>query len=732
MSRFPVGEHEQDRIRALTSFGILDTPPSPAFDALVSAASTLCEVPISLISLIDSDRQWFKAEAGLPGVAETPREHAFCAHAIAGDDVFEIVDAYRDERFATNPLVLGDPKIRFYAGAPIVTSDGYRLGTICVIDTRARSGGLTGLQRTTLQHFARVAMALIEEEGHHRDELSAARLTLHAIGDAVIATDVVGRVTYSNPAATRLTGSPIDVVLGKPIEEVFVLSTNGDETNQHNPVRECLATRRPTAVLADSTLIAADKIEYLVEHSASPIMTSNGELVGSVLVFRDVTEQQNLQEALEFQAKHDSLTGAHNRFEFERSLAEAIADAAEHGTTHALLYLDLDQFKAINDRLGHSSGDELLRLTARAARSRLRADDMVARLGGDEFGIIVKRCDEDAAVKVAEDLTKAIHELRHSVGDQRSNVGVSIGLVMVDVTSRSVQDVIRRADQACYRAKYAGGAQVRVNRGDTSMTDLHSGSIGWLNTIHQALDEGGFTLYAQPIFALEDVGERLCGMELLVRLVLDEEIHSAIRFMPVAESYRLAERIDRWVIGTALQSLRGIAVGLEQFDSVSINLSAQSLEDPPFAAEIVEMIRGSDIDPSKLCFEITESAAMMSPATAAEFMSLISSLGCSFALDDFGKGFSSFGYLKQLPVQRVKIDGMFITDIADDPANREMARSIAGISRTLGKSTVAECIESAEALESVRELGIEFAQGYHLGRPEPLADFPSCRRANRD
>jgi len=205
MSTYPVGEDEEARMRALTSFGILDTERSAAFDSLVNAASTLCETPISLISLVDSDRQWFKANEGLPGVTETPREHAFCAHAIMGDEIFEIVDAGLDDRFSTNPLVTGDPRIRFYAGAPIVTPAGYRLGTICVIDTTAREHGLTESQRTTLQHFARVAMALIDDEQRKREQLNAARLTLHAIGDAVVATDANGRVTYANPEATRLT-----------------------------------------------------------------------------------------------------------------------------------------------------------------------------------------------------------------------------------------------------------------------------------------------------------------------------------------------------------------------------------------------------------------------------------------------------------------------------------------------------------------------------------------------
>lgn len=1119
MPAAPLPDNELARLESLRHLAVLDTPPEQAFDALVEAAALTCGVPISLISLIDDERQWFKANVGLPGVAETPRELAFCAHAILDEGVFEVPDAALDARFADNALVTGDPNIRFYAGAPLTLSDGTRAGTLCVIDRQPRL--LDDTQRSVLRHLARAAVLALEgrralaserelaaqisaasteliasqarwralsdssplgifatdadglctytnerwqaiyglsldaslgrgwastlhaedratvvreweraahlhagldlefriqhpvdgeryvrsraravqgragtvtgyvgtvedvtdaraiqmsllskqrrlagviegtgvatwewhlptgrvelnepgrlltdaalgetgtvgagawrssvhaEDRAHAEALLAQhlaresdfyecelrvrhraghwvwvlergrvltwtadgqpewmfgtrldvtrrkqqeealrmsealmnrtgevagvggweldllsgcltwtaqtrvihgvpadyvptldtainfyapearatiqsavehamktgegwdlelpfcradgqsiwvravgsvefaqgepvrllgafqditqrralhteladqhellRVTLQSIGDAVITTDRDGCVTWLNPVAERMTGWPTEQALGQPVGVVFHIVNEETRAPTENPVATCLQQGKVAGLANHTLLISRHGEEFGIEDSAAPIRNAAGDILGVVLVFHDVTEQRRLSGEMTFRATHDALTGLVNRAEFESRLRRTLNKAHEDRSEHALMYLDLDQFKLVNDACGHAVGDQLLQQVAKLLLESVRARDTLARLGGDEFAVILEHCSAEQAQRVAQQICERMDDFRFVHDGRRFRIGTSIGLVPLDHRWGTAAAVMQAADTSCYAAKEAGRNRVHAWFDTDQAMRARHGEMQWASRLEQALDENRFELHAQKIAAVVGPQDGLHAEVLLRLRDADGQLVMPGAFLPAAERFHLALRVDRWVLKHVIEHLGAPGV-LAGVSCLSVNLSGQSIGDRAFHRQALELLSGAgEAVCRRLCLEITETAAVTNMADAALFIQQVRALGIRVALDDFGAGASSFGYLKSLPVDQIKIDGQFIRDLVEDPLDEAAVRCFVDVARVLGVKTVAEFVDRPEVHALLQEIGIDFAQGYLIHRPEPLA-----------
>ncbi len=558
------------------------------------------------------------------------------------------------------------------------------------------------------------------------EEKERAQVTLHSIGDAVIVTDAAGIVQYLNPVAEALTGWSLSEARGRPLQQVFHIFDEDTRQPAPDPVARCLREGKIVGLANHTCLLSRLGSEYAIQDSAAPIRGPDGGVLGAVLVFSDVTLARQLTQAMSYQATHDGLTGLINRQEFERRLQRVLETAQVENTDNAFGYLDLDQFKIVNDTCGHVAGDELLRQFSHLLQSRLRKRDTLARLGGDEFGILMEHCSVQHALRVAEMLRQAIEDFRFFWQDKVFNIGVSIGLVAVNQASQNPAEVINAADAACYMAKAQGRNRIHVYQIDDAEMVRRQNQIQWAVRLPRALEEGRLRLWWQPIVPLgrdDTEGDRY---ELLLRL--EDEAGRLVppgAFLPAAERYNLATRLDRWVLGAALEWLMQHPHQLQQLAFCTINLSGHSLSETAFLSFVLEQLETTGIPPAKLCFEISETVAIANLTNAARFIKALKARGCLFALDDFGSGLCSFAYLKNLPVDYLKIDGTFVRGIATEPANCAIVKAIHDIGRVMGKQTIAEFVEDSQILDKLREIGVDYTQGYYIGRPQPLQPIES-------
>jgi len=547
-------------------------------------------------------------------------------------------------------------------------------------------------------------------------EREHAQVTLHSISEAVITTDIDKYIIYMNPIARRITGWNEEEAIGMPLDTVFRLLNEQDREPIRSTADECLASQGTVLFEKPAVLVNKNGDEFAVENSSSPIRGHNGELIGAVLVFRNITHIRNLSKKMEFQATHDALTSLINRHEFEHQLNIAVKSAREENRTHAICYLDLDQFKIVNDTCGHIAGDQLLKEIAALMPHSIRSSDCLARLGGDEFGVLMFDCPIRKAEKVANSLRAAIRDFTFSWDKKTFDVGVSIGLVPIGKDSGSVQDVLQRSDSACYIAKDLGRNRVHLYTPDDIEISKRHGELQWITRIKNALEHDHFLLALQAIRPISDSKDRV-HYEVLLRM--DEgngNIIPPMSFIPAAERYDMMPLLDKWVISTTFRLMRE-ELSNNSRHVYNINLSGQTLCE----AEILEFIRAQidhyGIDASDLCFEITETAVIANLSLAIDFIGRMKKIGCMFALDDFGSGLSSFAYLKKLPVDFIKIDGEFVRDITDDPMDRAIVSAINDIGHEIGLTTVAEYVESEEILKLLQQLGIDYAQGFAVDKP---------------
>jgi diguanylate cyclase (GGDEF)-like protein/PAS domain S-box-containing protein len=566
-----------------------------------------------------------------------------------------------------------------------------------------------------------------------REQRELLEVTLQSIADAVLTTDAFGRVSWLNPVAQRLTGWSAGAAYGQPAARVFCAQREDSREAVPDPVQRCLATGLPTRLPAGAVLVGRDGELRAVDDSVAPIRDAAGRVLGAVLVFRDVTQQRRQFDEIRWRASHDGLTGLVNRAEFEQRLARTFERARRDGSHHALLAFDLDRFKLVNDHCGHAAGDEVLRQIARRLEAGVRGRDTVARLGGDEFAAILENCSLDEAQRVAQKLCDAMDQYRYVHGEQRFRIGTSIGVAPLDGRWPDADTALREADACCMIAKELGRNRVQVWAPDDAALRAHQSEHRWATRLQQALDEDRFELDLQrvlPVRPQEDDG-RLRG-ELLLRL--RERDGTRVlpgAFMPAAERFHLAPRLDRWVLRQAVALLQ--RAGAPEIASLAVNVSGLTLQDAAFHQEARALLL--ELGPERaraLCLEITETAVITQLGEAARFIAQMRSLGARIALDDFGAGASSFGYLKALPVDVLKIDGQFIRQLLVDPLDQVAVRSFVDVAATLGLQTVAECVETHEVLGELARLNVGEVQGYLLHRPQPLAEVLAAVEAGEE
>ena len=595
-----------------------------------------------------------------------------------------------------------------------MTPQGLRNFHYEYIPDRRSDGEVTGFYSMVTDITARKAME--HDLLAQRERL---RVTLNSIGDAVITSDMAGLITYINPVAERMTGWSMREALGQPLGEVFQTVQTQDGVAVPDPVSMVIASGTYSSTPGGIMLVARDGRQVAIEDSAAPIRDATQHMIGVVMVFHDVSQAHVMAEKMSHLAAHDALTGLVNRREFERRLELAIVSAAATGKQHSVLYLDLDQFKVVNDTCGHVAGDELLRQLTAVLLERLRQSDLLARLGGDEFGVLLESCGTEPALRIADLLRKTIGEFHFVWEDKVFPIGVSIGLVTFSDGGITMPDVLRMADSACYVAKDKGRNRVHVYTEENAELVARHGQMGWIARIHHALDGDRFVLYFQPIQAL-DAARHGPHYELLLRMLgEDGELIAPMAFIPAAERYGLMPLLDRWVIRHALASHAPRHPPGAPAGTCAINLSGTSIGDESFLPFVLQQFAESGVPPSEICFEITETAAIANLGQASALIRELKAIGCKFSLDDFGSGMSSFTYLKHLPVDYLKIDGSFVKDMIDDPIDRAMVESINHIGHVMGLHTIAEFVESPAIMVALREIGVDYAQGYAIGRPQP-------------
>ena len=576
-------------------------------------------------------------------------------------------------------------------------------------------------------------MRITRSEARLEREKELAQVTLHSIVDGVITTDAVGLVEYLNPVAEQYLGWSSAQATGRPLSEVYRVL----DERTGRPIDPLPVTRSGTEAESEAVavlLVDRSGRECPVRYSHAPILGRDGTVHGMIVVFHDVSQIRAMAQQLTWQASHDALTGLVNRREYERRLSELVETAKTQRRDHALLFMDLDHFKAVNDTCGHSAGDELLRQLTAIMATRMRGSDTLARLGGDEFGALLESCPLDQALRIANALRETVREFRFVWEDKTFSVGVSMGLVPINADSGGMNQILAAADACCYEAKNRGRDRVQVYRPDEISQSGRHEELKIVSQISNAFEKGQFRLYRQRIAPLDHGASHEPRYEILARM-LDRSgnLVPATGFMPHAERYNLLTSIERWVISSLVEFLhrqwKGKAAApdpqVADRGFYSVNISGASINDKSFPDFLRNLLTRYQLPPGLICFEITETTAISNLSKAAELMHELKGMGCRFALDDFGTGMSSFAYLKYLPVDFLKIAGVFIKDMVNDPMDFAIVDSINRIGHILGMRTIAESVEDAATLSRIKELGLDFAQGYYVAEPEALGEEPA-------
>jgi len=631
----------------------------------------------------------------------------YCRHCIHPDDIDNVMTQLTEQTQGTRHIL--DITCRFHA----VSGEW--------IWVRAE-GRVT--ERGKLQEATKIVGTLIDitdlkrTETELEKEKELAQTTLKSINEAVITTDANGSITTLNHKAEQLLSINQEAARGGSLNDICTLSEEGSISTDYSPIQLCLQSDLAFN-LTKLQLVNQSEQTFYIECSVSPLHADHSKIIGSVLVIRDVSASRKTTQEIEHRAQHDPLTGIFNRHAFEAALEE---NTQSDDYTHSLCYIDLDQFKIVNDTCGHVAGDELLRQLSKELSSVIRKSDVFARLGGDEFGILMLNCQTEQAENIANNIKKTVSDYTFHWEDKTFRLGASIGIAAINPTI-STTLALQHADTACFSAKDQGRNRIHVFSFDDTEIALTQGHMRWVPKLHAALKENHFELYAQAITSLQTTSNEGSHLEVLIRLNENGKIIPPGAFLAAAERYNLSTQIDRWVIENTLQTLHTYQQHVNPKDIFNINLSAASLSDQSFLLFVKESFTNTSIQPTQICFEITETAAVTNLTAAHGLIIELKKMGCQFALDDFGSGLSSFGYLKNFPVDYLKIDGSFVKDLIDDPIDAAMVKSINEIGQIMGKKTVAEFVENQAIADALTKMGVDYAQGYHFSVPAPLTEF---------
>ena len=641
--------------------------------------------------------------------------------ALLEDRVIDASDAHRDQRTREfSESYLAPTGITSMLDAPI-SYGGQTIGVICLehvgpmrhwqADEMTYAGSLADLASHAMeaQKRAEAEAALLESEGRYK-------ILVENMPDILYRADAEGRITYISPSILPLTGYSVEEATGMDLASEMYARPEERSLFLHE------IQKTGSIQNFETEYLRKDGTRWWASVNAKLMFGDDGNIVGIEGVVRDITEQKSTKDMLSYQAAHDILTGLINRREFEKRVSRLLKSARDQNENHAMCFLDLDQFKVVNDTCGHVAGDELLRQLGKLLDATVSKRDTLARLGGDEFGVLMEHCTLEQAHRVADEILKTVMDYQFHWQENSFRIGVSIGLVAITETSGSFTELFRQADAACYFAKDMGRNRIHAYHPDDTEMAERQGEMQWVARISQALDEDRFCIYSQPIISLGDGDHK--HYELLIRMIDERgETVPPGAFLPAAERYSLIEKLDAWMVSNACDLLAAHPVFFKEIDFITINLSGQSLTNSGFMQFILDKFKETGIAPDKVCFEVTETVAISNLDSAIYFMKTLKQSGFRFALDDFGSGLSSFGYLKSLPVDYLKIDGMFVRDIVDDPIDHAMVKSINEIGQVMGMQTIAEFVENEQIQVLLSDIGVDFGQGYGLGAPVPLEEI---------
>jgi diguanylate cyclase (GGDEF)-like protein/PAS domain S-box-containing protein len=737
----PLPPNEIQRLEALRGYNILDTPPEQDFDDLTLLAQQIFQVPIALISLVEEDRQWFKSKVGISHT-ETSLDFAFCPYAILNPDELLIVqDAQNDPRFAKSPRVTGGPKIRFYAGAPLVTPDGLPLGTLCVIDSVPRD--LTAEQKSALRSLSRIVitqlelrrmlaahriseekLALLNASLEQKVESRTSDLRIAATAfesqESLMITDSNGVILRVNQAFTESTGHTPEEVIGQTPR---ILKSGRHDAEFYRMLWETLLrTGKWQGEIWDRRKNGDIYPNWLTITAVRGINGAITHFVGSHI---DITERKVAEDRIQNLAFYDPLTSLPNRRLLFDRLQQALASSARIGREGALLFIDLDNFKNLNDTLGHVIGDILLLQVAQRLLSCLREGDTVARLGGDEFVVMLLDLSEqpiEAAAQTEAIGEKILAELckPYRLENHEHLSTASIGATLFSDHLASAEELMKQADIAMYQAKKAGRNSLRFF--DPQMQINITARVTLENELRKALENQDFLLYYQTQV---DSSSRSLGAEALIRWLHPERgVVPPLEFITLAEETGLILPIGQWVLETACAQIKSWQQKALTRDLVlSVNVSVKQFRQANFVDQVQAAVLQHGINPKLLKLELTESLLLENITDTVAIMNALNKIGVLFSMDDFGTGYSSLQYIRQLPLDELKIPKTFIRDIATNTNDQSIVRTIIAMARSMDMGTIAEGIETEEQLQILLNNGCNRFQGYLFSMPVPVGQF---------
>ena len=721
------GEHK-DRLHGLIE-ATVGTTGETFFYALVRELSQYLAVDaVFLATCVDEEKKLFQSlaywcDSGYIMNHELSLQHSPCGESGS----FWHMENSASEMFPGVSLLQSQFKVSGFFAIKLQDSSGQLIGLLGGMNRAALHPDKNEVD--VIKLFSARASAELERKlaiGETLMEKERAQISLHSIGDGVITTDINGCIDYMNPVAEALTGWRYHQAMSMSMEAVMHLEDEQSGKAIPDPSLHCLEEKRVIAPKTDNVLVSRNGERHSIQGTAAPMIDAQGICIGVVLVFKDVTDSRRMQKMMVHQATHDSLTGLVNRSEFKERLEKALQSARDFENNHALLYLDLDQFKIVNDSAGHIAGDELLKQVSSLLAGQLRGRDTLGRLGGDEFAVLLENCPVSKARKVADILIEVIREYRFSWEQKTYQVGVSIGIVPITADSATRDQVMNDADQACYMAKDMGrGRSYTHTESDADMAYKTGGKLQRAD-LRDALANESFMLLYQPIVSLGSEGTtRHTRAEVLLRMLdSDARVINPGAFLPAAGRFGLMPQIDRWVINRLFNGYPHIFMQNPEL-VLSLNLSAATIADDSLVDFILQLFDRTMVQPRQICFEIPETALNNNLANAGRLIQQLQDVGCTFALDDFGSGLASFAVLKNLKMDFVKIDGDLIRDICTDELDCAMVESINSMAHLLDIRTIAENVEDKALVAKLKSIGLDYAQGYYLGDLVQLDDVGS-------